>query len=319
LTGFHESKFQNFAVKTNKGVVLNKNSSKKSAIVIRPGTLYVVATPIGNRDDITLRALNILRAVDQIAAETRKFLALQGIKNSLISYHEHNEAERTPELVAKLHQGTSIALVCNAGTPTVSDPGYRLIEAALANNLNVIPIPGVSAANAALSVSGLPTDSFVFIGFLPRKKTKRLRLLSEIASQPRTVIFYESPKRILMLLGEISDTMGNRHAVLAREMTKLHEEFIRGRLSEILEMLSGRPDVKGECTLLVAGCKSGGWINWDTIRAEIQNYFAAEDKHVSEVVRDIAQKFKLPKNKVYEEALKIRNQMTEIGSQTTDE
>jgi 16S rRNA (cytidine1402-2'-O)-methyltransferase len=302
---------------------LNKNSSKKSTIVIRPGTLYVVATPIGNRDDITLRALNILRAVDQIAAEdtrkTRKFLALQGIKNSLISYHEHNEAERTPELVAKLHQGTSIALVCNAGTPTVSDPGYRLIEAALANNLNVIPIPGVSAANAALSVSGLPTDSFVFIGFLPRKKTKRLRLLSEIASQPRTVIFYESPKRILMLLGEISDTMGNRHAVLAREMTKLHEEFIRGRLSEILEMLSGRPDVKGECTLLVAGCKSGGWINWDTIRAEIQNYFAAEDKHVSEVVRDIAQKFKLPKNKVYEEALKIRNQMTEIGSQTTDE
>jgi 16S rRNA (cytidine1402-2'-O)-methyltransferase len=287
LTGFHESKFQNFAVKTNKEVVLNKNSSKKSAIVIRPGTLYVVATPIGNRDDITLRALNILRAVDQIAAE--------------------------------LHQGTSIALVCNAGTPTVSDPGYRLIEAALANNLNVIPIPGVSAANAALSVSGLPTDSFVFIGFLPRKKTKRLRLLSEIASQPRTVIFYESPKRILMLLGEISDTMGNRHAVLAREMTKLHEEFIRGRLSEILEMLSGRPDVKGECTLLVAGCKSGGWINWDTIRAEIQNYFAAEDKHVSEVVRDIAQKFKLPKNKVYEEALKIRNQMTEIGSQTTDE
>ena len=283
-------------------------------IDIHPGTLYVVATPIGNRDDITLRALNILREVDLIAAEdtrkTRRFLELHAIKSSLISYHEHNEAERTPKLVAKLKKGISIALVSNAGTPTVSDPGYRLITATLADKLKVMPIPGVSAATAALSVAGLPTDSFVFLGFPARKKTKRLQQLNDLASEPRTLIFYESPRRILTLLGEIKDAMGDRYLVFAREMTKLHEEFLRGRLSEIAIQLKRRTNVKGECTLLVVGCDSGSSINWDTIRAEIQNSLAAEDKHVSEVVRDIAQKYKLPKNKVYEETLKFRNQRT---------
>ena len=283
-------------------------------IDIRPGTLYVVATPIGNRDDITLRALNILREVDLIAAEdtrkTRRFLELHAIDSSLISYHEHSEAERTPKLIAKLKKGMSIALVSNAGTPTVSDPGYRLITATLADDLNVMPIPGVSAATAALSVAGLPTDSFVFLGFPARKKTKRLQQLNDLASEPRTLIFYESPRRILTLLDEIRDAMGDRYLVLAREMTKIHEEFLRGRLSEIATQLKGRANIKGECTLLVAGCDSGSSISWDTIRAEIRNSLAAEGKHVSEVVRDIAQKYKLPKNKVYEETLKFRNQKT---------
>jgi 16S rRNA (cytidine1402-2'-O)-methyltransferase len=302
--------------KRSKGIVLDKNSSpKKSETVTHPGTLYVVATPIGNRDDITLRALNILRAVDLIAAEdtrkTRRFLELHAIKSSLISYHEHNEAERTPQLIAKLKRGISIALVSNAGTPTVSDPGYRLITATLACNLNVMPIPGVSAATAALSVAGLPTDSFVFLGFAAKKKTKRLQQLNDLASEPRTLIFYESPRRILTLLGEIKDAMGDRYLVFAREMTKLHEEFLRGRLSDIAIQLKGRSNIKGECTLLVAGCDSVSSINWDTVRAEIQNSLAAEDKHVSEVVRDIAQKFKLPKNKIYEEALKIRGRRPE--------
>jgi len=283
-------------------------------IDIRPGTLYVVATPIGNRDDITLRALNILREVDLIAAEdtrkTRRFLELHAIDSSLISYHEHSEAERTPKLIAKLKKGMSIALVSNAGTPTVSDPGYRLITATLADDLNVMPIPGVSAATAALSVAGLPTDSFVFLGFPARKKTKRLQQLNDLASEPRTLIFYESPRRILTLLAEIRDAMGDRYLVLAREMTKIHEEFLRGRLSEIATQLKGRANIKGECTLLVAGCDSGSSISWDTIRAEIRNSLAAEGKHVSEVVRDIAQKYKLPKNKVYEETLKFRNQKT---------
>ncbi|MDH3837570.1 MAG: 16S rRNA (cytidine(1402)-2'-O)-methyltransferase [Desulfobacteraceae bacterium] len=293
---------------------MNKNSSKKSMIDIRPGTLYVVATPIGNRDDITLRALNILREVDLIAAEdtrkTRRFLELHAIDSSLISYHEHSETERTPKLIAKLKKGMSIALVSNAGTPTVSDPGYRLITATLADDLNVMPIPGVSAATAALSVAGLPTDSFVFLGFPARKKTKRLQQLNDLASEPRTLIFYESPRRILTLLDEIRDAMGDRYLVLAREMTKIHEEFLRGRLSEIATQLKGRANIKGECTLLVAGCDSGSSISWDTIRAEIRNSLAAEGKHVSEVVRDIAQKYKLPKNKVYEETLKFRNQKT---------
>jgi len=203
------------------------------------GVLYVVATPIGNREDITLRALNILRDVNLIAAEdTRKtgnLLAHYQIKNRLISFHEHNEKKRTPEIIGKLLDGISIALVSNAGTPSISDPGYRLIEAAIANKITVSPIPGVSAATAAMSVSALPTDSFVFIGFLPRKKAKRQQFLNELAVEPRPVIFYESPKRILTLLEEIISCMGDRPAVLAREMTKLHEEFIRGSVSEILK------------------------------------------------------------------------------------
>jgi 16S rRNA (cytidine1402-2'-O)-methyltransferase len=283
-------------------------------IVIRPGTLYVVATPIGNRDDITLRALNILREVDLIAAEdtrkTRRFLELHAIKSSLISYHDHNEAERTPKLIAQLKKGISIALVSNAGTPTVSDPGYRLITATLAGNLNVVPIPGVSAATAALSTAGLPTDSFVFLGFPAKKKKKRLQQLNDLAREPRTLIFYESPRRILALLGEIKDAMGDRYVVLAREMTKLHEEFLRGGLSEIVKQLKRRADIKGECTLLVAGCDDKSSTSWDTIRSEIRHALESENKHVSEVAKDISKKYKLPKNKVYEETLKFRNQRT---------
>jgi 16S rRNA (cytidine1402-2'-O)-methyltransferase len=287
-----------------------------------PGALYVVATPIGNREDITLRALNVLRKVDQIAAEdtrkTRRFLAQYDITGNLISYHDHNESERTPKLIAKLKKGRSIALVCNAGTPTVSDPGYRLLEAALANDLEVIPIPGVSAATAALSISGLPTDSFVFMGFLPKKKTRRLLLLGETAAEPRTLIFYESPKRILTLLDEIKDKMGDRKSVLAREMTKIHEEFIRGRLSELRAVLSERPDVKGECTLLVAGCEGGNAIGWDTIRTEIRNTLVSNDVRVSEVARNISKKFNIPKNKAYEEALKISRQIADRGTQKVE-
>jgi 16S rRNA (cytidine1402-2'-O)-methyltransferase len=217
----------------------------------------VVATPIGNREDITVRALNTLREVDLIAAEdTRKtgnFLSHHKIKNRLISYHEHNENKRTPQIINKLLDGSSIALVSNAGTPSVSDPGYRLIAAAIENNIKVIPIPGVSAATAAMSVSGLPTDSFVFIGFPPKKKGKRLKFLAELAVEPRPLIFYESPKRILTLLEEIISCMGDRPAMLAREMTKLHEEFIRGSVSKILMTMKKQTKVKGECTLIVAG------------------------------------------------------------------
>ncbi len=238
------------------------------------GVLYVVATPIGNREDITLRALNILRDVDLIAAEdTRKtgsLLAHYQIKNRLISFHEHNEKKRTPEIIAKLLDGISIALVSNAGTPSISDPGYRLIEAAIANKITVSPIPGVSAATAAMSVSALPTDSFVFIGFLPRKKAKRQQFLNELAVEPRPVIFYESPKRILTLLEEIISCMGDRPTVLAREMTKLHEEFIRGSVSEILKTLKSRTEIKGECTLLIAGFEGKEELNSGIITTEIK-------------------------------------------------
>ena len=263
-------------------------------ITICPGTLYVVATPIGNRDDITLRALNILREVDLIAAEdtrkTRRFLELHAIKSRLISYHEHNEDERTPKLIAKLKEGISIALVSNAGTPTVSDPGYRLITATLAGNLDVIPIPGVSAATAALSAAGLPTDSFVFLGFPAKKKTKRLQQLSDLASEPRTLIFYESPRRILTLLGEIEDAMGDRYAVFAREMTKLHEEFLRGRLSEIVIQLKQRAEIKGECTLLVMGCDKQESQSWEVVRQQIRTAVMNQRNSLSVIAREIAGK-----------------------------
>ena len=279
------------------------------------GVLYVVATPIGNREDITLRALNILRDVDLIAAEdTRKtgnLLAHYQIKNRLISFHEHNEKKRTPEIIGKLLDGISIALVSNAGTPSISDPGYRLIEAAIANKITVSPIPGVSAATAAMSVSALPTDSFVFIGFLPRKKAKRQQFLNELAVEPRPVIFYESPKRILTLLEEIISCMGDRPAVLAREMTKLHEEFIRGSVSEILKTLKSRAEIKGECTLLIAGFEGKEELNSEIITTEIKAALEKQQIRLSEIAKLIAQKYGLSKNKVYEIALKVKSQTPE--------
>ena len=292
---------------------MKKKTTKETMPGDTPGILYVVATPLGNRDDITLRALNVLRDVDLIAAEdTRKtggFLSLHTIKNNLISYHEHNEAERTPMLIAKLQQGVSIALVSNAGTPTVSDPGYRLIEAALDNQLDVIPIPGVSAATAALSVAGLPTDSFIFAGFLAKKKTKRLRQLTELASQSRTLIFYESPRRILALLSEALEVMGDRRGVLAREMTKLHEEFIRGRLSEIIDRLQDRRSIKGECTLLISGNDDDPDQAWPVVRQQIEAAVAAGQNSLSAIAREISATSGIAKNKIYAEALKISKEL----------
>lgn len=286
-----------------------------SSKLVSPGTLYVVATPIGHRDDITLRALTILGQVDLIAAEdtrkTRRFLELHGINGSFISYHEHNERDRAPQILKKLQTGTSIALVSNAGTPTVSDPGYRLIESAAKNGVAIVPVPGVSAAAAALSVAGLPTDVFTFAGFLPKKKGKRLKLMDQLAQEPRTLIFYESPKRILTLISEIIDTMGDRYGVLAREMTKLHEEFIRDRLSEILAILKERSAIKGECTLLVSGWDDNRALEWESVKAEIRNNLETKSESVSIVAKNISQKYGLPKNRVYQEALKIRGQKSE--------
>ena len=281
--------------------------------VVSPGTLYVVATPIGHRDDLTLRALKILGQVDLIAAEdtrkTRRFLDLHGIDGSFISYHEHNEKVRTPQILKKLQTGTSIALVSNAGTPTVSDPGYRLIKSAACNGVAIVPVPGVSAAAAALSVAGLPTDAFTFAGFLPKKKGKRLKLLDQLAQEPRTLIFYESPKRILTLISEIIDAMGDRFGVLAREMTKRHEEFIRDHLSEIRAVLEKRSAIKGECTLLVSGWDENSPVEWESVQIEIRDQLRSSTEPVSKLVKRISQKYGLSKNKVYQEALKIRDQM----------
>ena len=278
------------------------------------GILYVVSTPIGNREDITLRALNILREVDLVAAEdtrkTGKLLAHYQIKNRLISFHEHNEKKRTPELIGKLLDGMVIAMVSNAGTPMVSDPGYRLIEAAIVNNITVTPVPGVTAATAAMSVSGLPTDSFVFIGFAPKKKAKRLKFLTELSAEHRPLIFYESPKRILSLMEEIISCMGDRNAMLAREMTKLHEEFLRGTVSQILKTIRARSAIKGECTLVVAGAEASEQIDAEIVKTEIKAALQNGQNSLSKIARTIAKKYGLPKNEVYDLALKLKRQQS---------
>jgi 16S rRNA (cytidine1402-2'-O)-methyltransferase len=279
-------------------------------LTLNKGTLYVVATPIGNMDDITLRALTILGQVDLIAAEdtrhTGKLMKYHNIKNRLMSYHEHNEKERTPLLIERIESGSSIALVSNAGTPTVSDPGYMLLQRAVEKGIRVIPIPGVSAGITALSISGLPTDSFIFIGFPAKKKTKRLRQLQEFAYEKRTLIFYVRPGGILSFMEELADAMGDRYGVLCREMTKMHEEFLRGRLSELIESLSHRPSIKGECTLLVKGCEENIKVTKDVIRTELIEALGKKGSRISEVSRIIARKYGLSKNEIYEEALKLK-------------
>ena len=274
------------------------------------GTLYIVATPVGNKDDITLRALHILRTVNLIAAEdtrkTRRLLARHDIQNSFVSYHEHNEDRRTPTLIDKLLSGNSIALVSNAGTPSISDPGYRLIQSAISKNINVIPIPGVSAVTAALSVAGLPTDTYIFAGFLSKRKSKRLKQIAEFAAAERTMIFYESPKRILATLEEILGTIGNRQAVLAREMTKLHEEFVRGSLLEILDMLKRRAEVKGECTLVIAGGSAQQEVSWKTVQDEINTALNLNHEKLSELAKRLAKKYQIPREKIYNEALRLK-------------
>jgi 16S rRNA (cytidine1402-2'-O)-methyltransferase len=278
------------------------------------GTLYVVATPIGNLQDITLRALAVLKAVDLVAAEdtrnTRQLLHHFGLAAPLISYHEYNETARTPDLLHRLQKGASIALVSNAGTPGVSDPGYRLVSAAAAAGLRVVPVPGATAAAAALSASGLATDAFVFEGFLSKKAGRRLQQITSLAGESRTVILYESPQRVAALIAELIPEFGDRRAVLAREMTKLHEEFIRGRLSEVLATLRGRAGLKGECTLLIAGRTDAGPSSWEAAREALCAGVRAGSKGLSELAREVARSYGLPRQTAYAEALKIKAELT---------
>ncbi|MBX5464332.1 MAG: 16S rRNA (cytidine(1402)-2'-O)-methyltransferase [Clostridia bacterium] len=221
------------------------------------GTLYVVATPIGNLEDVTLRALAVLRAVDRILCEDTRHTALllrrYAIQKPLVSYHEHNERRRAEEAVAWLEAGEELALVSDAGTPTLSDPGYRLVSLAAERGLRVVPVPGPMAAVAALSASGLPTDSFTFAGFPPRRAGPRQRWLRQLAGEPRTVVLYEAPERVARTLAEMRDLFGGeRRAVVARELTKSFEEFRRGSLDELASALSGER-ARGEYVLLVEG------------------------------------------------------------------
>ncbi len=222
------------------------------------GTLYIVATPIGNLEDFTFRAVRCLEEADLIAAEdtrtARKLLSHYNINKPLTSYFEHNEIFKTEELVKRLSSGENIALISEAGTPPVSDPGYRLVREAINSSIDVIPVPGPCAAVAAISVSGLAIHRFCFEGFLPPKTGKRKNFLKSIIDEKRTLIFYESPHRIVVSLKDMLEVLGDRRAMLGRELTKLHEEKIYGKLSEILTKLENR-HIKGEITIVVEGMK----------------------------------------------------------------
>jgi 16S rRNA (cytidine1402-2'-O)-methyltransferase len=271
--------------------------------------LYLVATPIGNLEDITLRALRVLKEVDLIACEdtrqTLKLLSHYGIQTRLVSYHEHNEMTKAAELVVDLEGGAKIALVTDAGMPGISDPGFRLIALAIRHHVPVVPIPGASAFLAALVASGLPTDSFRFSGFLPSKPGQRRKLLESVRESPRTQVFYEAPHRLLQTLSDVVEVLGSeRHVVVAREVTKLHEEFLRGRAGEILGQLKARGDVKGEITLLIAKAEEGAIPSpavMVSVARRVREIMAEEKADEKTALKKVAKERQIGKSEAYRE------------------
>jgi 16S rRNA (cytidine1402-2'-O)-methyltransferase len=265
------------------------------------GTLYLVATPIGNLEDITYRAVRTLREVDLIACEdtrhTRKLLDHYAISKPLTSYHEHNEAGRAEELAAKLLAGTSVALVSDAGMPSISDPGYRVVAASIQAGICVVPVPGPSALVAALAASGLATDGFHFAGFLPAKAGQRVRALETFRSETATLIFYEAPHRILETLGDVESVLGPRPVVVARELTKVHEEFLRGSAGEVRAILASRPSVKGEITLLIGKAEEPA--SDDTSIEEAVETCLRSGMSPMDALKEVARKRGLSKREVY--------------------
>jgi len=271
--------------------------------------LYIVSTPIGNLEDITLRALNILKQVDLIACEdtrtTKKLLSRYQIQKPLTSYHEHNEIEKAKELLSILQEGHSIALVTDAGTPGVSDPGYRIVKLASENGVQIFSVPGPSAAIAALSISGLPTSGFTFLGFPPKQKKRLIEYLERIKDYPETLIFYESPRRVIKTLESMAEVFGERNASLGREITKMYEETLRGTLSEIVTTLKSRDNLKGEFTLVIEGnSQDKGEFDSETID-DLLLYFKKEGVSLKDAVKQVAVDSGVSKSKIYRKALQI--------------
>lgn len=271
------------------------------------GTLYLVATPIGNLEDITFRAVRVLKDVDVIACEdtrhTRLLLSHYGIATPLVSYHEHNERRRAPELLARLRAGESVAIVSDAGMPALSDPGYTLIREAIDRGVPVVPVPGASAVTAALAVSGLPADHFVFVGFLPRTAGARRRALQEMAALPWTLVMFEAPHRIERTLDDVRTTLGNRPVALVRELTKRFEEVIRGSTDEVLERVRAVPP-KGELTLVVAGAPERAAGGEAEATAHLRRLLE-QGSTLREAVRTVAAVHRVPKRAAYRLALEI--------------
>ena len=277
------------------------------------GTLYLVGTPIGNMEDITLRALRILKEVDLIACEdtrhTMRLLDEYGIEKTTVSYHEHNELTRAAELIMHLEKGDTVAMVSDAGMPGVSDPGYRLIALAVRHHIKVVPVPGASAFLSALVASGLPTDSFRFSGFLPAKEGARRTLLEAIRHSPRTQIFYEAPHRIIDALKDVVELLGpERHVVVAREVTKLHEEFLRGTAEDVLATLNRRVEVKGEITLLIGKADGTEHPQSDgkNVGKRVRELMSSDSLDEKSALKQAAKEFGVSKSEAYRELQRVK-------------
>ena len=272
------------------------------------GTLYVIATPIGNLEDITYRAVRILQEVSLIAAEdtrhSRKLLNHYGINTSLISYHEHNEGSRSAQLIAKLQSDQSIALISDAGTPCIADPGYRLVSNCRLQGVPVVAVPGPSAVVAALSISGLPTDAFRFVGFLPAKTHGRCQFLEQVSNEKQTIACYEAPHRLLSCLADIGEVCGaDRPIAIARELTKRHEELFSGTVAEALEYFA-QSSVKGELVLLLGSAPERQ--PEGTVRETLLRLREETDLSWKEIVKQVAKEFGVPGSDVYKESLALR-------------
>ena len=269
------------------------------------GTLYVIATPIGNLEDITLRAVRVLREVTLIACEdtrrTARLLQAHQISTPTTSFFEHNERWKGDRILRALREGRDVALVSDAGTPGISDPGFRLVREARREGLPVVPMPGPSAAVAALSVSGLPTDRFLFVGFLPPRLQARRKALQDLAAEPATLVLYEAPTRVIATLADMIEVWGDREAFLCREATKVHEEYVRASLGALRDRLMSRPDVKGEIVLVVAGATPAPVSEGDALT--VYAALAAEGRTRRDAVKETARRLGLPARDVYQRVL----------------
>ena len=268
------------------------------------GRLYIVGTPIGNLEDITLRALNTLKASDLIACEdtrrTQKLLNHYDIGTRTVSYHEHNEMTRAPELVLQMEQGSVISLVSDAGTPILSDPGFRLVHLAIRHKIPVVPVPGPCAMVSALVAAGLPMNEFIFAGFLPPKKSARRKALAALAAFEKTMVFYEAPHRIVEALHDIREVLGERDVVIAREVTKVHEEFLRGSVTETLALLKKRP-VKGELTVILGpgAAPQPRGRNGNSVHAEVERLMASEGLDERSALKAVARARGMSRSEAY--------------------
>lgn len=277
-----------------------------------PGTLYLVATPIGNLADITHRAIQVLKDVDLIACEdtrhTNKLLNHYAITTKTISYHEHNEQQRAAQLIEQLKEGSNIAVVSDAGTPSISDPGFRLVRAAIENEIAVVPVPGPSALIAALIAAGLPTDEFFFAGFLPSRPNARRARLTELQSVPGTLIFYEAPHRLVATLKDALEVLGEREAVVARELTKLHEEIRRGRLSELAtDYADKKNDIRGEIVVLIDRNVIGVTTKHETSIATLVDQFEQQGLDHRAALKKAARELGLSRAEAYRQLIVLRN------------